>query len=336
MGVLDDYNYNVKTSTPKPSAYDSSLTNLLGERKSIEDNMSVLVGGPNMSLIRDLNQLKAKKLTQYKSNRADAENMYGTLSSELEQDFADINTGYETAITSGDTRAKDAQTRMSTELATQESRRAAAAAELGVGAENVLTDYASTKALNESMGNVASANQEWTSLLGAQKQGAAERGAKLKTSLGNTLNQTVLGMREQYNNAVDQYNAAIRAEKSKTATRKLTELGRIRMKMNTAALTELWGPEKANKYTTELTGKLQSFDDLGSKFNKTFGTPANYPGGPTAWLDAMTSKAQQVVSDEALMKSGKAPADVLLFIKQFGLSPVLPVNYSSLYGNATQ
>lgn len=341
-----------KVSTPKPVAQGGTTsgnispapatptqpTGDLGQTYlqnylDVQNNpqFTYLTGGPNQALINQLTQLSKQKLELYKNNRADAENMYGQLTSKVEGFGTELGTGYDTAIANTNQQGQASQQALSQELANQAARRSSAFKELGIEREGALTNFGSDTALNEAMGNILSSSNSWASLLGSQKQGASERNKNLQTALGNTLNQTVLGMKQQYDAVKEAYDSQIASEKSKTATRKLNELGKMFSSGTLAKLKDYtFGTSGSSTGSTAIEKKLAGWNAIPSA---KYGSPGTYAGGPTAWYNDMVARAQAAYSanDQAKKGVGVDP-ELIRFAQDFGLGPYLGVNYNAIYG----
>ena len=326
------FNFGGTQTPPAPTGDlgQSYLQNYL----DIQNNpqFTYLTGGPNQALIKQLTDLSKKKLDLYKSNRADAENMYGQLTSKVEGFGTAIGQGYDSAISSTAQQGQASQQALSQELANQSGRRSDAFKELGIEREGALTDFRSDTALNEAMGNILASSGSWQGLLQSQKQGAGERNKNLVTAVGNTLNETVLGMKQQYDAVKEAYDSQIASEKSKTATRKLNELGKMFSK---GALDQLknytFGSTGAGAAgQTSIEKKLAGWNAVPSA---KYGSPGTYAGGPTAWFNDMVARAQQAYSSNERAREGVGvDPEIIRFAQDFGLGPYLGVNYSAIYG----
>lgn len=184
-------------------------------------------GGPDYAAIRQLEAQRAAAQKNYKTNRADAQNMYGMLSQDIQDSSEKLQGAYTGAIGETTAMAEKRQTGLSEEQKRQQANRERAAAELGIAPESIQTSYASDQALNEGMSDVAASAGSWENLLRAQQGSALERAGQMSTAVGNTRNQTILGMKALLDQQQAQLNAAIAAEKSKTPTQKLTSLGKL-------------------------------------------------------------------------------------------------------------
>ena len=316
---------------PKTDLGQSYLQNYLDVQNNPQ--FSYLTGGPNQALINQLTQLSKQKLELYKNNRADAENMYGQLTATVGGFGTEMAAGYDTAIANTNQQGQASQQALSQELANQAARRSAGFKELGIEREGALTNFGSDTALNEAMGNILSSSNSWASLLGSQKQGASERNKNLQTALGSTLNQTVLGMKQQYDAAKEAYDSQIASEKSKTATRKLNELGKM---FSSGALAKLKDYTFGSSNTTGTTAVEKKLAGWNAVPSAKYGSPATYPGGPTAWYNNMIAAAQAAYSkNEGAKKGVGVDPELIRFAQDFGLGPYLGVNYSALYGAST-
>ena len=281
-----------------------------------DPNYSYVTGGPNQALINQLNQTKERKLSQYKTNRADAETIYGELTTDVAADTTALVKDYTTAITDTGTRATDAKSALSKELAAQQTRRDTAAKELGIEREMALTPFASDTSLNDSMSRVLQSGQSWQALLESQKLGAQERGTALGTATKNTKNKTVLAMKQAYDQAKEQLNQQIAAERSKTGTRKLTEIGQMLSKGYLGQLKDYtFGGGKENPLITK---ENQNFDYFVQ--NKgLLGDPTKAPGGAQKWYADNYAKLMKEYNAGKLSVGKGLSPELQKFADVFGL-----------------
>lgn len=320
-------------ATPGATGTDQASENaLLSRYFEIQNDpmYSTLSGGPNQALIADLMAKSKAKLQQYKENRADAENMYGQLTSDVEGYGTNVQAGYQGAIDSSGKRSTAYQGALANELAAQEQRRSNAFKELGIEKEGALTDFGSTSSLNQAMGDILGDSNSWQSLLSSRKEGANERNKDLLAAVGNQNVQTQLGMKEAYDYAKDAYDTQISNERSKTATRKLTELGKM---MSTGTLGQLKDLTFGTGKTPETTSVEKKLANWNAVPGSIIGPPNTYPGGPAKWYQKMFELTQAAYSNDK-WKSGKGIApDLARFAVDFGLLPAFGVNYAEGYGN---
>ena len=194
---------------------------------ALQNLMYETSGGPNQAVIRQLEAQRLAAQKNYKTNRADAQNLYGVLSQDIQGMGTDLQTSYGTAISDSQAQATARQAALSAELVRQQENRNRAAAELGLAQEAALTSYASDEALNTGMGNVAASATNWENLLRGQQASAQERTNRMVTATGNTKTQTLLGMKAFLDAQQAQINAQIAGERGKTPTQKLTPLGKL-------------------------------------------------------------------------------------------------------------
>ena len=197
-------------------------------------------GGANYATIKQLEAQRLAAQQNYKTNRADAQNLYGVLSmdaaapstgliGEIESMGKRLQGAYTGAIDESLAQAEGRRASLSQEGEKQRADRVRALAELGLS-EVVGQNFASDEALNKSIGDIAASAGSWENLLRSQQGSAAERTNRMITAAGNTKNQTLLGMKALLDQQQAQLNAAISAERSKTPTQKLTDVGRILQK----------------------------------------------------------------------------------------------------------
>jgi hypothetical protein len=216
MQTVGSRNLQQRMATDQASAL-ATLQNLMYETS----------GGPNQATIRQLEAQRLAAQQNYKTNRADAQNLYGVLSQDIQAMGAGLQTSYSTAIGESGALATKRQAELQAEQARQQANRQRAAAELGIAPESIQTNYASDEALNTGMGNVAASATNWENLLRSQQGSAMERTNRLLTATGNTKTQTLLGMKAFLDAQQAQINAQIAGEKGKTPTQKLTPLGKL-------------------------------------------------------------------------------------------------------------
>lgn len=254
------------TQTQSTLPDNSSLEKLLASQ-------TYMTGGPNQATLAQLAAQRAAAQRNYKTNRADAQNLYGTLSmdetkpstgliGEIETLGKQLQTGYTGAINESATRSQAQQTQLSEEQKRQQANRERAAAELGIAPESIQTSYASDEALNKGMGDVAATSANWENLLRAQQGSAKESTNRLITATGNTRNQTILGMKAYLDAQEAQIQAQIAAEKAKTPTQKLTALGKLlESRMNEQIVNEMFPSDLAQ--TPRQKAETQAMIDLG-------------------------------------------------------------------------
>lgn len=248
----------------------SNLDALLGQ-------MYETSGGPNMGRIRQLEGQRSSLMKNYETNKADAQNLYGTLSSDddtkstgligaIEQMGNELAGSYDAQLEASKTASAGRQTALSSEQSRQQANRERAAKELGIAPESIMTDYGSDTALNQAMGNVADRATSWEELLRSNKLSEEGATGRLITAAQNTRADTLLGMKSFLDSQLSQLDAQIAAERAVGPTQKLTSLGkRLEDKMNERALAtaqeqfpDIFGAGAEPK----LTGRQQSQRDV--------------------------------------------------------------------------
>ena len=221
------------------------------------------VGGPNQGIISALAAQREQLQQNYATNKADANNLYGILSSDIEEYGAGLQTRYgksQESMSAAETARTDA---LVAEQAAQEARRAAAAAELGLSAESL--QAAPDQTINEIMATNAGAASNWANLLEANKlQADASTGRQL-TGATATKNQQLIAMKnflDQQQAAVDQQ---IMMERSKSPTRQLTEIGKVLQDAALGAYEDYLSPEDAPMYSANpiIARRQQAFESEG-------------------------------------------------------------------------
>ena len=243
------------TQTQSTLPDNSALEQLLASQ-------SYMTGGPSQATLAQLAAQKAAAQRNYKTNRADAQNMYGTLSQDIQAMGEQTQTAYTGSIDESLARSEARQTGLSEEQKRQQANRERAAAELGLAPESIQTSYSSDEALNKGMGDVAASSTSWENLLRSQQGSAKEATNRLITATGNTRNQTILGMKAYLDAQQAQIDAQIAAEKAKTPTQKLTALGKLlESRMNEQIVNEMF-PEQLGQ-TPRAEAEANAMRDLG-------------------------------------------------------------------------
>jgi hypothetical protein len=324
--------YNTGSAAPAEldplDAYAQAKANIYGQ-------YSYLTGGPNWALINQLNQQKKDTTKRYQTNRADVENMYGQLTTDVEADTANIGKSFDTGMTESANRAQGVVSGLSGELAAQQERRNRAATELGVGKEAILTDYGSTSRLNEAMGTVLGQNQNWQGLLQSQKATALQQGADMGVAVKNTGNQMTTAMKQEYDRVAGGLDNAIRSEKSRQAVRKLTEEGSMLLGISRTRLKDTLmnqyglGKTETNKLVKAQQETIGFFNANPSNkwkspetFDGTSPDGTKYSSGPSGW-DAMMR--DNLVDYYTKLKNqdptAKMDSYLMLYAKQSGYNP---------------
>jgi hypothetical protein len=211
-------------------------------------------GGPNSALISGLNAQREQLQKNYATNKADANNLYGILSSDIEEYGAGLQTRYQESagkMSAAETARNDA---LIAEQAAQEARRAAAAAELGLSAESL--QMAPDTTMDELMATNAGAASNWANLFEANRlREDASTGRQLAGATA-TKNQQLMAMKSYLDQQQSMLDQQIAMERSKSPTQTLTALGRgIESKVNEGIINQLF-PE-----APELTPRQQNVEN---------------------------------------------------------------------------
>lgn len=242
----------------KTSAVAAPTTNL----EELLASQMYTTGGPNQATLQQLAAQRLAAQQNYKTNRADAQNLYGVLSQDIQKMGDTQQAAYTASIGESQATAATRQGELSAEQARQQANRQKVAAELGLAPESIQTNYASDEALNTGMGNVAASATNWENLLRSQQGSAMERTNRLITATGNTKNQTILGMKAYLDAQQAQIDAQIAAEKAKTPTQKLTALGKLlESEMNKQIVNELFPSDLGQ--TSRQKSEAEAMIDLG-------------------------------------------------------------------------
>ena len=197
-----------------------------------------MVGGVNWGAINALNAQKTSLNKNYATNRADAESMYGTLSTDeavastgMIGDIQTMGGQLDTAYTNQIQGSQDASTArqglLSAEQQRQQANRERVQASMGVGKEGSLMSYGSDTALNQGMADVAASSGNWEDLLRTQQTSAQSSTNNLMTGAANTRDQTILNMKNYLDSQIGQIDSQIASQKSQSPTTKLTDIGKL-------------------------------------------------------------------------------------------------------------
>jgi hypothetical protein len=200
-----------------------------------------MVGGVNWGAINSLNAQKTSLNKNYATNRADAESMYGTLSTDAEvastgligdiQEMGgQLNTAYDNQIQGSQDASTARQGLLSAEQQRQQANRERVQASLGVSKEGSLMSYGADTALNQGMADVAASAGSWEDLLRTQQLSAKSSTDSRMTGAANTRDQTILNMKNYLDSQIGQIDSQISNYKSQGPTRQLTDIGKLLQK----------------------------------------------------------------------------------------------------------
>lgn len=280
---------------------------LLSDRQAIEQAYSYMEGGASGSTLASLAAQKRQAEQQYQTNTATASNLYGQLSmdekkestgliGDIQQMSKQLDEMYASSISGSQATSAKRQADLAATQTAQDAQRAKVAEGLGLGLESLKSDYESDTALNTAMGDVLATSANWEGLLASQKLGAQESGKRQVTATANTLNQVLLGMQER----LDQTNAAIDAqiasERSKSPTRKLSDIGRLLLEANTNEIKDYLNPKDPARYSENpiIAKQQQAMESL----NLNPSSPAD-----KARFDSLVASAQKKMQNRAVGKS---------------------------------
>jgi hypothetical protein len=270
-------------------------------------------GGPNQAILSALRGQREQLQQNYATNKADANNLYGILSSDIEEYGAGLQTRYgESAgqMSAAETARNDA---LIAEQAAQEARRAAAAAELGLSAESL--QMAPDTTMNELMATNAGAASNWANLFEANRlREDASTGRQLAGATA-TKNQQLLAMKgflDQQSAAIDQQ---IAMERSKAPTRQLTEIGKVLQDAALGAYGDYLSPEEAPLYSQNpLIAKKQQGFEL---FGKSMANPSD-----RKWYDDTYASVVAKINNAKAGVSPGLTTEEKRFQQAFGISGV--------------
>lgn len=283
-------------------------------------------GGPNASAIAQLSAQKEQLQKLYETNTATARNLYGTLSmdedvpstgliGEIQKMYGDLSKMYQTGITESGTSSAARQAALSAEQSRQQANREKVAASLGIAPESIQASYESDTALNQAMGDVLSSATSWEGLLRTRRGDVEETGKRLVTATGNTLAQTLLGMKANLDAQSAQIDAAIQAERSRPVTRKLTSIGKVLEDAALDAYKDYLNPDQQPTYSDNpaIAKKQQGFE----YFGKSMANPSD-----NRWYNDTYTKIINKINNA---KSGAVPGltqSEKEFMQVFGITGV--------------
>lgn len=275
-------------------------------------------GGPNSALIAQLTAQREQAQKNYATNKADANNLYGILSSDIEEYGAGLQTrirGSQESMAADETARTDA---LVAQQAAQEARRAAAAAELGLSAESL--QAAPDNTLNEIMATNAGAASNWANLFEANRLREDSSTGRQMAGATATKNQQLIAMK----NFLDQQQAAIdqqiAMERSKSPTQSLTALGRaIEAETNKRIVGQIFPGDP------ELTPRQQSTQQAMIDLNMDPSNPRD-----AARFSALQERAAQKFGNKALLQEEPLTREEMIVLKAMEV----PVSY--FYPDASQ
>lgn len=271
------------------------------------------VGGPNQAILSGLRVQREQLQKNYATNKANANNLYGILSSDIEEYGAGLQTRYgesQESMSAAETARTDA---LVAEQAAQEAKRAAAAAELGLSAESL--QMAPDQTINELMATNAGAASNWANFFEANRlREDASTGRQLAGATA-TKNQQLIAMKnflDQQQAAVDQQ---IAMERSKSPTRQLTEIGKVLQDAALGAYEDYLSPEDAALYSQNpLIAKKQQAFEL---FGKSMSNPADLK-----WYDDTYASVVAKINNAKAGVSPGLTTEEKRFQQAFGISGV--------------
>ena len=187
-------------------------------------NYYTTTGGPNGGTISSLLNQKSVAQKNYARNKADAENLYGTLTEDIKTDGTALQGRYDTSMTEESGRRSDYDAILQQRKTTETENRQNAAAEIGLSIESLQSTPNS--ALDEIMAGSQAASENWQNLFAANKlfeEGSTNRQV---TGANYSKSNQILGMKRFLDDQNAQLDAALAAERSKTPTQQLSEFGK--------------------------------------------------------------------------------------------------------------
>lgn len=240
------------------------------------------VGGPNAALIQNLRAQRGDLQSRYETNKANASNLYGTLSmddvsestglmAEIQQMNADLDAAFEAKMTRSEERAGARQAALQSTLDEQQAKRERAAASLGIAKESALTDYSADAGLTKGMADVAGRATDYEQYLTDRQLAAAAGGNRMLTATGNTKIQMLSALQQVFDTQAAEIDAAINLERSKSPTRQLSDVGKALSEIGLDSYRSALSPEEQPLYSENpvIAKKQQGFE----YFGKSMGNP---------------------------------------------------------------
>jgi hypothetical protein len=257
-----------------PAAQQGSAFNL----DAVLDQMYRTVGGPNAALIAQYNAQKEQLQENYSQNKADANNLYGQLSSDIETYGAGLQERYTTDIEGMATAEAERQQGLEDLQSQRDADRARVAASLGIGVEDAQTPQSS--ALQEIAGLSSAAASNWENLFKANKLLADASTGRQVAGAGATKANQLMAMKrflDAQNQAID---SQIAMERMKTPTQELTDFGKFaqpamfgeQLRQLQGIAPEIFGPGEQpgmSSFGEKVAGAQQYFAETGKNYNST-------------------------------------------------------------------
>lgn len=200
-----------------------------GGQLSLEDILAMMAGSSGSGgggrgaaiagLLADVDTREQRARDRYAQNTADVTTMYGQLSSAISGYRPTIETDYASQIASTNERATEQSGLLSNELAAQQGRRAAGAADLGITGQQLAggPELQSEAVLNEALGTIGNTATNWTGFLNAERGNTLDRNensATAATATGAGANDQLRMALEGYIQNLDSERAQIKASGS--------------------------------------------------------------------------------------------------------------------------
>lgn len=253
---------------------------------ALDAMMYTTVGGPNAALISSLQAQKAQLQKNYGQNKADANNLYGELSSDIETYGEALQQRYTTDIGAMATAQEERQQGLADLQTQRDADRARVAASLGIAAEDVQTPQST--ALQEIAGLSSAAATNWENLFKANQLLAEGSTGRQLAGAKATQADQLMAMKRFLDAQSLAIDSQIAAERMKAPTQELTDIGKALRSLEVdelvrqaqAAFPERYGagegPDKtdliqgfetAQKNIADLYGQVLSQSDLLQMFD---------------------------------------------------------------------
>lgn len=242
------------------------------------DQMYRTAGGPNAAMIAQYNAQKQQLQQNYSQNKADANNLYGQLSTDIETYGAGLQQRYTTDIEGMATTQAERQQGLADLQAQRDTTRAEVAASLGIGAEDVQTPQSS--AIQEIAGLSSAAAGNWENLFKANKLLADASTGRQVAGAKATQADQLMAMKRYLDAQTQAIDSQIAMERMKTPTQELTDFGKFaqpamfgeQLRQLQGVAPEIFGPgEQAamSPFGETVQGAKQYFAEIGKNYNAT-------------------------------------------------------------------
>jgi len=243
--------------------------------QSLLDQMYTTSGGPNAAMIAQYNAQKKQLQENYSQNKADANNLYGQLSSDIETYGAGLQERYTTDIDAMAATQAERQQGLADLQSQRDADRARVAASLGIGAEDVQTPQSS--ALQEIAGLSSAAASNWENLFKTNKLLADASTGRQVAGAKATQADQLMAMKRFLDAQSQAIDSQIAMERMRPVTQELTDVGKALRSLEVdelvsqaqAAFPERYGSGKEETKTDLLEGISTAQQNISALYGQT-------------------------------------------------------------------